>query len=583
MEDRFKEWETPEIIEGELTKWNWMVQGKKGLKLGKKTDIGAFTYINARNGVEVGDNVEIGSHCSIYSISTIDNKQGEVTLNKNCKIGSHSIVMPGVTIGENSIVGACSFVNSDIPPNVLAYGVPAKIIKPINKKEKKLCIVHCIDTEGPLYESLEATFQRIKSIFSINLFPNLENLEKLREKKIPLEGQEEEIARFLKKDLFNYCSNWEQIKLMLDTITSNPFRNKLKDSFGNSWIYNWFCLDHAGFTGENPRKRDLGFHKVFDFYKNYLEKNTEKDIIQWHFHPLSIKKDAHRCGVNYFNAPILTEILARKIIDRKWFPSAFRPGFHTERPDSNWFLEQWIPFDYANQSTSQKLEQPDLSNGKFGDWRKAPKEWKVYHPSIEDYQKEGFCKRWIARCLNINSRLRQISQEDVIEAFERANSGIPTLLSFTNHDFRNMEKDTEIIMNLIKEVSEKFPEVKFEFCNAVDAFRKTIGIKEFKNPGFQAKFIKKEENFQEIEITCQNEIFGVQPFFAIKTNKGEYLWQNLDFIDKNKWGFTFNFDTIFLEECEKIGIAANSPDGTTEVLNIDLGNFQEDRKIYNLS
>jgi len=39
--------------------------------------------------------------------------------------------MPGVTIGENSIVGAFSFVNTDIPDDVVAYGVPAKVIKKI--------------------------------------------------------------------------------------------------------------------------------------------------------------------------------------------------------------------------------------------------------------------------------------------------------------------------------------------------------------------------------------------------------------------------------------------------------------------
>lgn len=133
---RFKNWEYPEIEEGKLTKYNWVVQHKDKLKLGYKTDIGAFTYINAKNGVIIEDYVQIGSHCSIYTISTIDNKEGEVTLKKNCKIGSHSVIMPGVTIGENSIIGAFSFVNIDIPDNTIAVGVPAKVIKKI-KEDKK--------------------------------------------------------------------------------------------------------------------------------------------------------------------------------------------------------------------------------------------------------------------------------------------------------------------------------------------------------------------------------------------------------------------------------------------------------------
>ncbi|UCH72431.1 MAG: acyltransferase [Thermoplasmatales archaeon] len=128
--DRFSKWKMPDIKEKKLhPKYHFLVHNKDGLSLGYKTDIGEFTYINAKHGVVIEDHVQIGSHCSIYSISTIDNKQGKVILKKNCKIGSHSTVMPGVTVGENSIVGAHSFVNKDIPDNVVAVGIPAKIIR----------------------------------------------------------------------------------------------------------------------------------------------------------------------------------------------------------------------------------------------------------------------------------------------------------------------------------------------------------------------------------------------------------------------------------------------------------------------
>lgn len=131
MKNRFDKWRPPSIEEGRLTKWNWVVQNKDKFKLGKKTDIGAFTYINAQNGVVVEDGVQIGSHCSIYSVSTIDGKSGRVVLKKNCKIGSHSVIMPGITVGENAVVGAFAFVTSDIPANSLALGIPAKLVKKI--------------------------------------------------------------------------------------------------------------------------------------------------------------------------------------------------------------------------------------------------------------------------------------------------------------------------------------------------------------------------------------------------------------------------------------------------------------------
>ncbi len=135
--ERFKKWKKPAIKEGKLTKWNWMVQGVEKLKLGEKVDIGAFTYINARYGVELQDNVQLGSHCSVYSMSTIDGKKGTVMIKKNARLGSHSLVMPGVTIGENSVVGAFSFVNKDIPDNVIAFGVPAKVARKLTEEERK--------------------------------------------------------------------------------------------------------------------------------------------------------------------------------------------------------------------------------------------------------------------------------------------------------------------------------------------------------------------------------------------------------------------------------------------------------------
>jgi len=132
---RFKKWEYPEFDERGLTKWDWMCQYHENLKLGKYVDIGAFTYINAKYGVEIGDYVQIGSHCSIYSHSTIDNKKGKIIIKRNARIGSHSIIMPGITIGENSIIGAFSFVNTNIPDNVIAYGIPIRVVRKLTKEE----------------------------------------------------------------------------------------------------------------------------------------------------------------------------------------------------------------------------------------------------------------------------------------------------------------------------------------------------------------------------------------------------------------------------------------------------------------
>jgi acetyltransferase-like isoleucine patch superfamily enzyme len=119
-------WKKPKIEHGKLTEYNYLVQYPENLTMGKNLDIGEFTYINCKFDVEIQDDVQIGSHCAIYSYSTIDNKKGKVILEKNCKIGTHSTIMPNITVGENSIIAAYSFVTNSIPKNELWAGIPAK-------------------------------------------------------------------------------------------------------------------------------------------------------------------------------------------------------------------------------------------------------------------------------------------------------------------------------------------------------------------------------------------------------------------------------------------------------------------------
>lgn len=137
MRNQFKNWKPPKFDKDGMTKWNWMCQYHENLKLGKYVDIGAFSYINAKYGIELHNCVQIGSHCSLYSISTIDDKKGKIIIKKGARIGTHSIVMPGVTIGRNSVIGAFSFVNKDIPDNVLVFGIPVKIVRRLTEREIK--------------------------------------------------------------------------------------------------------------------------------------------------------------------------------------------------------------------------------------------------------------------------------------------------------------------------------------------------------------------------------------------------------------------------------------------------------------
>lgn len=60
-----------------------------------------------------------------------------IHIGRNVWIGSGVQIMPGITIGDNSVIGAGSVVTSDIPADVVAYGVPCRIIRNIGEKDKQ--------------------------------------------------------------------------------------------------------------------------------------------------------------------------------------------------------------------------------------------------------------------------------------------------------------------------------------------------------------------------------------------------------------------------------------------------------------
>ena len=360
---------------------------------------------------------------------------------------------------------------------------------------------------------------------------------------------------------------------------SDEFREKFVDSRGKGIVYNWFVIDHVGFE-TNERHRDMGYGNVFKFYRRKIKEFGNKDKIYFHFHPISFSKEAHIPATSFDNSMYyLLQVLVRRLIDFNWFPVAYRAGFHTIRQDSNLFLERWIPFDYSNQATyeNEKTFQIDISNGRFGDWRRAPKEWKPYHPDIKDYQSKGSMNRWITKCLNIGTRLRLLTDLEIRKAFELAEKEGKAILAFTNHDFRDMRLDIIDVYSRIWNISKEFPDVKLYNCDAVEAMQRYFYTENeiiWNKLNLSFKW-EKGVNYDRLIIETMNgEVFGSQPFLAIKTKDGRYLHDNFDeYNKKNSWSYTFDKLTLKLKQIESIKVASNDKYGNQFVIDVKIENF----------
>ncbi len=429
----------------------------------------------------------------------------------------------------------------------------------------KVYVVHCVDTEGPLNESITATFQRIKNSFNVELDASYEMLEKIQNKELKLNGMEDAIACAFSKRIMSYNKDWSYVDRMLDNLTSKDFRLSHADTEGRGWQYTWFIMDHIDYI-DNPRNKVTGYNAIWDHYREYYQvKGIEDDEFQWHVHPANVYRAGNRCGTSYWNSDHVLQSLCHRLLDRGFFPSGFRAGYHTERPDSHWLLEQYIPYDFSNQSIKTcgtETKQLDLSDGRFGDWRRARSDWGWYHPSHDDYQVPGDCRRYIFRCLNVGTRLRLINQFEVNKAFEKAEKGEDVLLAFCDHDFREMKYDVDEVYELIKNASLDHSSVEWINSTAVEAAKSVIGETSDK--------IEIDLNIKEVdngrvvlEIQTNEDTFGIQPFFAIKMKGNIYRAEQLDVqIPYRKWSFVFDYDSICSNDVELIGIASNSKKGS---------------------
>ena len=114
--------------------------GDGWVRIGNQCSVNAFSILNGHGGLSIGNGVRIASHCTILTTEHLHadptrpiHEQGvesrPTTIADDVWIGTHAVVLAGVTIGEGSVVAAGAVVTRDVPPGSVVGGVPARVIR----------------------------------------------------------------------------------------------------------------------------------------------------------------------------------------------------------------------------------------------------------------------------------------------------------------------------------------------------------------------------------------------------------------------------------------------------------------------
>ncbi len=115
----------------------------KRLKVGERCRFNIEMLLNLGAEIEIGNNVGFGHQVAIltegHAIGTPEYRSGEkhqrpVKIGNGCWLGARVTILPGVTIGDGSVVAAGAVVTKDVPPNCLIGGVPAKVLRELDEE-----------------------------------------------------------------------------------------------------------------------------------------------------------------------------------------------------------------------------------------------------------------------------------------------------------------------------------------------------------------------------------------------------------------------------------------------------------------
>jgi len=316
-------------------------------------------------------------------------------------------------------------------------------------------------------------------------------------------------------------------------VMAESYRDAIRDSLGNSVKFTWYMLCGSMYACGTTTGPLLPYELMMDYHGD--EVTRWGDEMAYHYHTW-LWYDMDGDGVYAWDAAPdfsyciedFDSTVAHFVLDRGFFPSSFRSGWHYMDNIFQRYLDDWFPYRFEN------------SHGATW-WTYSPAEWAPYHPDPDDYQVPGNMRGWESRCIYMKS----ITSDVVEDMFLAAMAGTPQLLTAWSHlqetDFPTQVSDVHALLTAEHEV---FPLVEFEYLTGRECMLKWRNGTDVTPPEIQ--FSTSDSGGVRTAVFSTDEaIYQKQPFVARRSVDGTYSRIDCTPVGPNQWSVQYDLsDTV---------------------------------------
>ena len=323
-------------------------------------------------------------------------------------------------------------------------------------------------------------------------------------------------------------------------VMSEAYRNAHRDSLGNPIRFTWYMQTGSLYAAGTDTGPLLPYELMEDYHGDAVRRWG--DEMAYHYHTW-IWSDPNGDGTYYWNqAPDFSyctedfdRTVCQMLLDRGFYPSSFRSGWHYM--DNLWqrHLDDWFPYRFENDWPAYRIDTEEPTDNIY-DWRRAPSTWAPYHPDPADYQSPGSLRGWDSRSKYINGATAVI----LSDAFYAALDGEQQLVTLFSHlaevDF---PEQVDALHSRLMSLHGSLPSVEFEYLTGRECMLRWRNGTDVTPPDLQIS-TEDVEGIRTAVLTFNEEIYQLQPFVARKGTDGSYSRLDCTPAGQNCWRVEFN-------------------------------------------